>query len=282
MDSAGCLQRLREIYNTLNGAEKRVAEYILNDPQNIVQLSITELAEQSKSGEATIFRLCKKLGYKGYQELKIKIAGEVISPIENIHEEINEGDNALLIMQKVINSTISSLNETLKINDYRELEKAINIISSSRQVAFFGMGGSASVASDGYHKFLRSGKKCEYNSDSHFQAMIASIYDENDCIVAISSTGSNKELVENIKIARENGVKIIAITSNSKSPISKVSNVVLISYGIETSFKSEAMESRISALTLIDCLFVGVCLKNKDDYFKHLAKIRSAIAHKRY
>lgn len=282
MDNASCLQKIRDVFNKLNGAEKRVAEYILKNPQNIIHFSITELAENSKSGEATIFRLCKKLGYKGYQELKIKIAGEVVSPIENIHEEIKEDDNALIIMQKIVNSTMAALNETLRVNDHKVVDKAIDVIYRSKQVAFFGMGGSSALALDAYHKFIRIGKRCEYQSDAHFQAMFASLFGKEDCIIAFSNTGSNKELIENLKIAKNNGVNIISITSNSKSPISKISDVVLISFGRENNFKSEAMESRVSALSLIDCLFVGVCLKDKETYLENLGKIRSAIAQKRY
>lgn len=282
MESTSCLQRIREIYSELKGAEKRVAEYILLNPNDIIHFSITELADECKSGEATIFRLCRKLGYKGYQELKIKIASEVVKPIEDIHEEINEGDDTLIIMQKVFNSTVFSLNQTLKINDSENIRKAVDYISKSGKVAFFGMGGSAALAFDAYHKFIRAIRNCEYQSDTHFQAMSASLYKEGDCIVAFSNTGSNKELIENLTIAKKNGVKIISITSNNKSPISKVSDIVLTSYGKQQKYKSEATESRISTLCLLDCLFVGVCLRNQEIYFDNLTKIRGAIAKKRY
>lgn len=276
------MQKIRELYNSLKGAEKRVAEYILKQPKDIIHFSITELAETVKCGEATIIRFCKKLGYKGYQELKIKIASEVISPIEDIHEEIKEDDDHLIIMQKVFNANIYSLNQTLKINDHQQITKAIDILLKAKKIVFLGMGGSAALAYDAYHKFLRTGKWVQHASDGHLQAMINANLNENDSIVAFSNTGSNKELIDNINIARKNGVKIISITANNKSPIAKVSDIVLISYGKESNFKSEAMESRISALSIIDTLFVGCCLKDKENYLSNLQKIRNAIAIKRY
>ncbi|MEK6264627.1 MAG: MurR/RpiR family transcriptional regulator, partial [Clostridium sp.] len=214
--------------------------------------------------------------------LKISIASEIVKPLVNIHEEIKENDDTLVLMQKIFNSSISSLNETLRINDDKELDKAIGYIHNANRIAFFGMGGSAAIALDAYHKFMRTGKYCSFHEDSHFQAMVSAMYDKNDCIIAISNTGSNKELVENLEIARERGVKIISITSNYKSPILKVSDVVLVSYGRENLSRSEAMESRISALSLIDCMFVGTCLKDKDNYYKALGQIREGIANKRY
>jgi DNA-binding MurR/RpiR family transcriptional regulator len=282
MDQLGCLQKIREIYSELKNAEKRVAEYILQNPQDIIHYSITELAETCKSGEATIFRLCKRLGYKGYQELKIKIASEIVSPIEDIHEEIQEEDNSFMIIQKIINSNIYSLNQTLKINDANKVDKAVEMLNDCERINFFGMGGSAATSLDAYHKFIKTGKKCEYQNDTHFQAMLAAMLGENDCIIAISNTGSNKELIENLSTAKENGAKIISITSNGRAPIAKVSDVTLVSFGKESKFKTEAMDSRISALALIDCLFVGLCLKNKEQYFDSLAKVRKAIAKKNY
>jgi len=259
-----------------------VAEYILQNPQDIIHYSITELAETCKSGEATIFRLCKKLGYKGYQELKIKIASEVISPIEDIHEEIEAGDNSFIILHKIFNSNIYSLNQTLKMNDPGKIDEAVDLIDKSDKIGFFGMAGSAALAMDAYHKFLRMGKNCIFHNDSHFQAMYASTLKKGDCIVAFSNTGSNKDLIENLYVAKENGASIITITSNGKSPIAKVSDIILICFGKEYKFKTEAMDSRISALALIDSMFVSLCLKNQEEYTEKLSKIRKAIAKKKY
>ena len=282
MENLTYLERIREVYPKLKGVEKKVVEYIMQNPERIIKLSITELSEECDSGEATIFRVCKKLGYKGYQELKIKIASEVIEPIKDIHEEVSENDNILIIMEKVFKSTIYSLEKTLKINKSDAIEKSVTFLSKAETIAFFGMGGSAALAFDAYHKFLRTGKKCEYHSDTHLQAMIAGLLKKGDCIIAISNTGSNKELIENLAIAKENGVNIISITSNNKSPIGKVSDEVLLSYGKGKSFKSEATESKISALAIIDTLFVAVCLKNKSEYKETVNKIREAIAKKRF
>ena len=282
LDKKSCLGRIREKYSDLNTVEKRAAKYILENPRDIIHFSITELADSSKASETTIFRLCNKLAYKGYQDLKISLAGAIVEPMENIHEEIKEKDDMYMIMHKVINSNIHSIEKTLKINDSKELERAVKLILSADQLMFFGMGGSAAIANDAYHKFIRTGIKCVCNSDSHWQAMFASMAKENDVIVAFTSSGSNKDLIENIEIARKNGVKVISLTSHIKSPIAKVSDIVLEAYGEEAMYRSEAMESRITSLILVDCLYLGVALKRKDDVLNTLKKIREGIATKRF
>lgn len=277
-----CLRELQNRYNELKGAEKKIAEFLLRNPKDVIHLSITELAEKCGVGEATVVRICKKIGCKGFQELKIRIASEVVNPQDDIYEEVRREDDTLVMMQKVFQSNIVSLSRTLQMADQESMRKAIEIVSQSGSLSFFGMGGSAATALDAYHKFLRTGKRCEVHEDSHFQAMVGSLYTSKDCIIAISNTGSNKELVENVRLARENGVKIISITSNVRSPLSKVSDVVLNSYGVEQKMKSEAMSSRISALSLLDCLYVGVCLQSPETYFDSVGKIRKAIATKRF
>nr|WP_245331490.1 MurR/RpiR family transcriptional regulator [Clostridium algifaecis] len=276
------MERIREVYSSLNAKEQKVAKYILDNTEDIVHFSITELADCSSVSDATVFRLCNKLGYKGYQDLKINLACAVVKPMENIHEEINENDNMYIIIQKLLTANEFSLENTVKINSDENLEKAVNLILNSGEIIFYGMGGSGSLAYDAYHKFVRTGIRCVVNTDSHWQAMISSMAKKNDVIIAFSNSGSNKELIESMKIGIKNGVKVISITGNAKSPISKVSDVVLVSYGKESNFRSEAMESRLSALMLIDALYVGVAIKRKKETLENLEKIREGIAEKRY
>lgn len=278
----GCLDRIREVYSSLNSAEKKAAQYILENPGDIIHFSITELADSSSVSEATVFRLCNKLGYKGYQQMKINLAGTVVEPIENIHQEIKEKDDMYIIMNKILNANLYSMENTIRINQPEALEKAVDLLVNANQVMFFGMGGSGALANDAHHKFIRTGIRCQSSSDAHWQTMMVSTAGEGDVVIAFSNSGSNRELVDVLEIARRNRVKVISITGNAKSPIAKVSDLVLVSYGKESMFRSEAMESRITALLLVDCMYVGVALRKKEETLETLKKIREGIADKRY
>ncbi len=277
----GCLERIVELYSTLNKAEKKAAKYILENPRDIVHFSITELAEASDVSETTIFRLCNSLGYKGFQDLKINLAGAIIKPIENIHEEIEESDDSYIIMKKVLNANIFSMENTIKLNNPEKLEEVSKLILNSSQLLFFGMGGSASLAEDAHHKFIRTGINCNVSADSHWQAMYISMAKKDDVVFAFSNSGSNKELLDTIKIAREKGLKVVSITGNAKSPIAQESDISLICYGRESMFRSEAMESRLTTLMLMDCIYISVALVKKEETLGNLVKIREGIASKR-
>lgn len=282
MSEGTCIGRIKASYNSLNSAEKKVAQYILENPRDIIHFSITELADSSHVSETTVFRLCNKIGYKGFQELKINLAGNFVTPMKNIHEEINEEDDIYLIMSKVLSSNIYSLENTMKVNSSEKIEEAGKIILKAKQLLFYGMGGSGVLAMDAYHKFVRTGILCTMHTDSHWQAMMASLAQENDVIVAFSNSGSNKELLDSINIGKDRGAKVILITSNAKSPIADASDIVLVSYGKESVFRSEAMESRVTALMLIDCLYIYIAINRKNQTLEGLDKIRKGIAKKRY
>lgn len=278
----GCLPRLRGILPALTSAEGRVANYILENSQQIIHLSITELAELAQCAEATIFRLCKRLGYGGYQAFKISLASEVVEPLANIHQEITPEDSLATIAAKVFHSNIEALQDTLKIINEKSLEQAVQALSQADRIEFYGLGGSAPVAMDAYHKFVRVGIPCIALTDPHLQVISARLLNPRSVVFGISHSGSNKDIVESLKAAREAGARTICLTNYSKSPVTKVSDIRLISSSKESYFRSEAMSSRIAQLSIIDTLFVGVSLLRQDIVLDNLQKIREVIALKRF
>lgn len=278
----GCLVRLRGMQPSLSVAEGRVASYILENAEQIIHLSITELAELAQSAEATIFRLCKRLGYGGYQAFKIALASDLVKPLENIHQEITSEDSLSTIAAKVFHSNLEALQDTLKLVDEGSLEKAVESIHQAERIEFYGLGGSAPIALDAYHKFIRVGVPCIALTDSHMQVISARLLKPGAVVLGVSHSGSNKDIVESLRIAREAGAVTICLTNYPKSPLTKVSDICLVSSSRESHYRSEAMASRIAQLSLIDTLFVGVSLRRKDLLLENLQKIREVIALKRY
>ncbi|HHV56396.1 MAG TPA: MurR/RpiR family transcriptional regulator, partial [Firmicutes bacterium] len=78
----GTLVRLRSVFPSLKQAEARAAAWMLDNPQEIIHMTITELADQCGVAEATIVRLSKKLGYNGFQDLKIALARDLVEPLK--------------------------------------------------------------------------------------------------------------------------------------------------------------------------------------------------------
>ncbi|MEH7548490.1 MurR/RpiR family transcriptional regulator [Neobacillus vireti] len=276
-----CLGKIRSYYARLSEKEKKVADYILKNPEKIIHNTINEVAEDLQVADATVFRFCKRIGFKGYQAMKIALASEIIEPIQQIHEEINENDNEKTVADKIFHSNIRTLENTLQILDSNSIQDAVSLLMKANRVEFYGTGGSNVVAMDAFHKFVRTGIKAFAFIDSHFQLMSASQLGENDVAVVISHSGTNKDTLNILKTAKKNGAKTIGITSYPKSPICQYSDVALYTSSEETEYRSEALSSRIAQLSLIDALYVNIMVLNKEKAKHSLGKVRQAISNTR-
>ena len=277
----GCLPRLRSLFEVLTKAEQKVAEYILEHPSKVVHLSITELAEMSGSAEATVFRLCQKVGFKGYQQFKIALAQDLYTPVESIYREFDAEDTVDLLTRKVFANIREGLQDTLKIVDNNALEKAIGLLDSARRIDAYGSGGSAVIAADIEHRFIRFAIPVRAYADPHMQIISASLLKPGDVVIAISHSGSNKDLLDSVAMAQKGGASIIAITSHMKSPLSELADVSLYGVAREAEIGYEAMVSRIIHLAIVDILYVGLMLRRREQSLENIQKVREAIALRR-
>lgn len=274
--------KIKSIYNSLSKKEKLVADYLLNEKNDVSKQSINDISDSLNIASSTIFQFSKKIGFNGFKDLKIALLLEnnAISD-SSIHENINSNDDQLAIANKVFDSNIKTLQDTKQILQKKDLIKASKLINNCNQLYFFGIGGSEIVAKDAYHKFLRSPIKVRHSTDVHIQLMEASLMNENDLAICISHTGKTKETIEIAKTIKETGAKLIVITSNKESSLAKLADIVFISISDEIEFHSEALSSRISQLTILDSLFVSSMFNNRDNAEKSLSKVREVIAENR-
>lgn len=280
--STSGLGTIKAALNGLSPKLREIAQYILDNPKLVVHNSITELAEATNCSETTIFRLCKQMRFQGFQDLKISIAKELVEvPTQNIHEEISPTDTKFVALHKVFKSHIEGLQDTMHLINENDLENAISLLTNASKIEFYGNGGSAAVALDSYHKFIRTGIPCTHHIDNHFQMMSASLLPENAVVIAISHSGINKDLLSILKIAKERNAKIIAITSYQKSTLSQIADLTLYTPTKETKLITEASSSRLAQLALLDALYVGVSMNNQDETIQNLQTIRKAISQKR-
>ena len=282
MLNGSTIPRIQGSINLLTSTQKKLAEYIIDNYKEAIDFTVTELSEKSGVSEATVIRFCKDLGYKGYQDFKINLAKEVISPYKQINLDLEETDEPMDIVNKIFNSNISVLNETLNILDIDAMEKAAEKIVNAKRLEIAGSGGSAFIALDVQHKFLKIGIKCYANPDAHSQAMSASLLGEGDVIMGISHSGSSTNVINCLELAKSGGATTIALTTQGKSPILKFSDIALFSATKETAFKSESLSARIAQLTVIDSLMTLIAFKNYDYSHDAIHKTRHATSSTKY
>lgn len=199
-------------------------------------------------------------------------------PAISIHENIQEDDTNLTKAQKVFDSNISTLTDTRKLLTEKDLNQAVTYITAARRLYFFGVGGSEIIATDAYHKFLRSPATVYHSTDYHIQLMEASLMTEEDCAILISHTGKSKETIRIAEIIKRTGAKIIVLTSYARSPLAAFGDVVFIAISEETEFRSEALASRISQLSILDSLYVILMFSQADAGQTSISKVRQTIS----
>ncbi|MGZ9583896.1 MurR/RpiR family transcriptional regulator [Paenibacillus marinisediminis] len=263
------LLNIRSHLNGLTKMEQKVAKYILENAQDIIYHSVTELAEKADVGETTVLRLCRKLKFQGFQDFKLSLAQDLVKPVEHLHHEVTEQDDAHTLSSKVFATHLQTLQQTSELVDDHQLEKAIQAIIDARSILFFGVGSSGLTALQAAHSFSRIGKVSNAVTDTHFQAMHAAFMMPGDVAVGISNSGSTKDTIENLTIAKKAGARIIAITSNARSPITKVADIVLLIVARENPLQGSSLAAKISQLAIIDVLNVAVSLHTKEQALKY-------------
>ena len=272
--------QIKLLYDKMGKAEKRIADWIFENPQKIVSLSIIELAEQCGCGEATIVRFAKRLGLNGYQELKFSLAAEDGGSPVSTH--ITADDSAYAIYQKVCNDIYLSLEKTKESLKSDALAQAAEKICSARKIVIFGLGNSSSIAIDASHKFMRAGLNVNAYTDNHMQVIAASHLGEGDVAIGISHSGSSKDIVEALKIAKDHGATTIAITNSGKSPILKQSDIVLATTSEETKYNILALNSRIAQLAIIDTLYFYIVYNRSKDALESIKETEYSLLTKKY
>lgn len=282
---SGCLIKIKQGLETFKPSEKKIALYILERPQEIMNLSITELADKSNTSEASIVRFYKSLGLKGYQELKLAVSLEALQIHQKnkvLFEQIGVDDTPVDIITKVSSGNMQAIQDTGKILCPEELNKAIDAIDKAKSVNIFSMGASSVVALDAQYKFMRINIPTYMFFDSHIQMTSAVNLTKDDVAIGISHSGRTKEVVDALQVAKEKGTTTICITQFGDSPIVNTSDIKLFMASSENNFRSGAMASRIAQLTVIDSLFMGVACRRYDEVMETLIKTREGVKDRKY
>jgi len=279
---AGCLIRIKSAMDSFKPSERMIAEFVLKNPERVVQMSISGLARDVEVGESTVMRFCRALDYKGYQEFKLRLAQDLVEPVEYIHEKIKFTDSIAQLAQKTFQTNRSAVEDTQKSLDPGMVEVAANALTGARRIDIYGAGYSFFTTLDAKLKLTRLGLLADAYGDAHLQAMAAATLSAQDVAIGISHSGSTKDVVDALSLARKSGATTISITNFSPSPVTKVSDVVMLTASPESPLGGEVLTSRIAQLCVIDVLSVAVAVALGENCLTAIRKISEAVKQKRY
>lgn len=273
---SGCIIRMKEMLNSLSPKEMAVAQFIIDNPTQVVSMSLEELARQSKASISSIVRLCKTMGYSGYKQLCMMVNSDNTLDAQSqiVYTDLRIGDSISSVIGSVGMTDIRSIENTMKLLDVKEMESAVNAIIDSKRVDFYGLGSSGIVALDAQNKFLRINKTSMASTDAHLQMLQATTLSKGDCAVLISYSGETSDILQTAQVAKASGATCISITGFGKNSLSSMCSIRLCCASSETFIRSGAMGSRISQLAIIDMLYCAVTSSQYDKVKDSLNRTR--------
>ena len=278
---SGVIDRLAALRHDLAPTAGRIADFITANAADVIHMSVTEVAERTGSSEGSVIGLCQALGARGFQQVKIALARDLVAPVQFIHEDLLPTDTIDTVIDKVFKSDLQALQDTQKALDVGAMQRAVDAIRKAKRVEVFGIGSAATIAEDAHYRLLRIGIASRASVDSHVQAITASLCDPEVAVITISHSGSTVETLTATRLAKEAGATTICVTNFGKSPILAYADIVLHTLARETNFRTEAMTSRIAQLAIIDTLIAGLALADHDRATATIAKTFDVLSAKR-
>jgi Transcriptional regulators len=275
------IERIAAIRADLAPTAGRIADFITQNAADVVHMSVTEVAERAGASEGSVVGLCQQLGARGFQQIKIALARDLVQPVQFIQEDLNPADGLSDVIAKIFGAGLRALQDTQNALDVGELARAVATIRKAKRVEVFGIGSAAPIAEDATYRLLRIGINARASVDSHVQAITGSLCDRDVAVLTISHSGSTIETLTATKLAKEAGATTIAVTNFGRSPLLSHTDIVLHTLARETQFRTEAMTSRIAQLAVVDTLIAALALADYERAVSTIDKTFDVLSTKR-
>ncbi len=278
MATKNILGLLKSMLNELPKAEKRIAEKILEEPEEVVHMTASELGTFADASAATVIRLSKRLKISSFTELKIFISREVESESREVYSDIDADESVQAIMDKLHWNSSLAMKDTVSMLEEDDLLKAVDIIRDASVIYTFGIGASSLVAENISQKWSRIGKTCVHINDAHvlLAALVGS--EKGSVFIGISNSGETHEVIKLEELSRNHGHHTISITRFGNNTLSKNADVALQHIRAnEIEMRSAATSSLHAQFLVVDILFYIYVSRNYDRALDKVFDSRGAV-----
>lgn len=272
------LDRICVMYDSFFEQEKKIASYILQNHADVINMTIGELAKASGTSVATISRFCRKCNVDGFHHLKISLAREIVESEGGaaVSNDISRSDLAQSLQNILANKT-EELRQTVSMIQPGTLDKILNCIQQANLVQLVAVGNTIPVAIDGAYRFSEIGIKAVSGTIWETQLAFSMLLGKGDVMIAISNSGESRQVYKMVSEAKKNGITTIGITNNPESSIGSIADYHIQTVTREKLFLNEFCFSRVSAMTVIEILYLFLTAGQKESYEK-LSRCENLIA----
>ena len=262
------LARIAAVRDQIRPSERKLADYAMAHPGDVINLSMAELADRVGVSEPTVARFCAALGCRGFREFKIKLAQDIAGGMPFLHQDLSAGGElnaeggvpGAVLAGKLFDRTIATLMQVRNNLPADAVDRAADVLASARRIEFYGSGNSGTVAEDIQRKFFRLGMPTVAYTDSHVYFASALTLAKGDAVVAVSSTGRTRDILDAVRNARKAGADVVALT-RSGSPLAEMATISLVADIADDFDIHSPMTVRIAHLVLGDILSIAEALR---------------------
>ena len=277
-NGASVLARLQTLLPNLRDTERKIADYILSHAEEVIYLSITELADRTDTSEASVIRFAQRLGYPGYAALKIALTIDRRDSAAPLPSDLGPETDIASLKHTILRVNSESLKDTAELLDDTALSNAVEALVGARRIDAYGIGGSAVVVHDAYFMLMQIGLPIVAIADPHLQMMSAVQLTKGDVALAISLSGSTRDTIEALQAARDAGATCLCITRYARSPITRVAHITLLAAARPATVGGHNLLGRVAQLAVIDVLAAAVMLARGKAGIETLEQGRRAIS----
>ncbi len=254
------LSILRAKRDSFTDAERKIADYVLADPERAIQGSSRSLAEQAGRSQSGVVKFCQKIGFSGYQDFRLALTQDTAltrsTPIDVVHDTIEATDSYATTLRKLVGLKTYAMQQTISVNGDAAIGSALDAILKARRVQLVGVGASSLVARDFGYKLQKLGCLTLFDADSHIQIANSSTLTARDIMFALSYSGSSLETLSIAKNARLCGATVVSVTGLQPNRLAQIADIQLFVAANEQKARSSAITSRDAQLVLTDLLFI--------------------------
>lgn len=254
------LQIIKKNYMSLSEVERKIADFILEYPEKVINMTTSLLASQTGVSEGSIIKFSNRIGFSGFTKLKIDIAQNLSEINHFMFDSITQEDNPKMALNKMMENAIASFRSTYEVISSEDLMKITDMLMHvKKRIEIYGVGSSSMVVNDAYYRLMRIGMPVYAITDAHICSISASMLDDDCVALGISHTGRTIETLRAMEIAKSRGAKTIGITSYAESPLVRLCDVSIIIASKESEENKEAVVSRLTQLVVLDgiCSYIG-------------------------
>ncbi len=244
------LSVIRKRYEKLFSAEKKVADFVLQNPDLAVNSNVSELAKQSGVSDATVIRMCHRIGYKGYYEFRLSMARD-IGKKQYEGTEIVEYTGAV---GQLFQSYAEGVLEIGKRISDETMGECVKLLKNCNTAHIIAVGNTSSLAQYMGFRLGRLGIKCSFGTTAEFYMNHINLASPDDIVIAISKSGMSKPVLVGMELAKDKGLKCIAITSYDESPIAEFADYILLAQDGKMTFNYYKDYAQRNIVVTIDAL----------------------------